>query len=27
EHDKREDTKAREWDREKSRIMKNKNRG
>ena len=27
EHDKREDTKAREWDREKARIMKNKNRG
>ena len=27
EHDKREDTKAREWDREKARIMKNKHRG
>src|SRR5690606_7742180 len=27
EHDTREDTKAREWDREKARIMKNKHRG
>ncbi len=27
EHDKREDTKAREWDWEKARIMKNKHRG
>ena len=27
EHDKREDTKAREWDREKACIMKNKHRG